>query len=78
MKGEKIYLSTRFYTNHPFKELKPEMELRGLQYLLGRMVEQEKYEVAELVKHRIHKVQQQQLIIESWQFILRKKNWSLN
>jgi len=63
---QKIYLSTKFYANHPFRECGPEMELIALNYLLGRLVEQEKYEVAALVKKRIHKVNQQLITNETW------------
>lgn len=77
MKGERIYLSTRFYTNHPFKECSPEIELKGLQYLLGRLVEQEKYEIASMVKERIHIVKQQLIHEQTW-CVLKGIRFSLN
>lgn len=42
------------------------MELRGLNHLLNRLVSQENYEVAELVRLRIHRVEQQLITKETW------------
>jgi hypothetical protein len=74
---QKIYLSTNFYTVHPFGKCTPEIELRALQYLLGRLLEQEKYEVAALVKERIHKVKQQLITNKTW-CVLKEINYCLN
>ena len=74
---QKIYLSMNFYTVHPFREYSPEIELRALQYLLGRLVEREKYEVAELVKQRIHKVKQQLTTNKTW-CVLKEISHCLN
>ena len=75
---KKIFLSARFYIAHPFKDFNRQMELRGLQYMLERLVEQEKYGVAEYVRKRIHEIEQQQLIIVPWQYALRETKFSLN
>jgi len=74
---QKIYLSTKFYAGRPFRELEPEVELKALQYLLSRLVEQEKYEVATIAKERINEIQQQ-LITEATWCILKEIKLSLN
>ena len=55
----KLHLNTQFCLSRPLKDWNREMELKGLQYLLERLVKQEKYEVAELARQRIHEVKQQ-------------------
>ncbi len=53
------------------------MELTGLQHLLHSLVSQENYEIAELVKQRIHRVEQQLITKETW-YVLRGIRFSLN
>ena len=75
--NRKIYHSTKFYAGQPFRELSPEIELKALQYLLGRMLEEEKYEVVIIVRERIHDIQQQ-LITEATWCVLKEIKLSLN
>lgn len=72
-----IYVNKWFYAGDPFKGYDPRVEIEALNYLLERMLDQGKFEVAGIIKDRLNNIEQQLITKQSW-CILMEVSWSLN
>ncbi|HWY98055.1 MAG TPA: hypothetical protein VNY36_03115 [Bacteroidia bacterium] len=72
-----IYVNKQFYAGDPFKGHDPLFEIIGLKYLLARMLEQGRFEIAAIIKDRLDIIHQQ-LVIKNAQCIRMEMRYSLN